>query len=110
MTRTLTFPSTALRTALSTGLAVGLAAVLSACGGAQEQTITERNTRVLSDAEVADAADATYLNPARDPEGDQLLGEPEGEPGEAVDYESVNENTDGNDPIETADRDADPSD
>lgn len=62
---------------------------------------------LVSDVE-ADASDTDFLNPERDPEGDSLNGEPLGSPNEAVDDESTNDDDDGNDPIETADEDADP--
>ena len=54
------------------------------------------------------AGDVEYLNSERDPEGDSINGEPAGSPVEALDDESTNDDDDGNDPIETADEDADP--
>ena len=62
---------------------------------------------LVSDVD-AESSDAEFLNPERDPEGDSINGEPLGSPNEAVDDESTNDDDDGNDPIETADEDADP--
>lgn len=85
-----------------------LTLALAACTDEVEvpEAIDEADSVIVLDGDAA--ADVEYLNPARDPEGDGLQGEPAGDEGEATDYESINENMDGNDPVETADRDADP--
>ena len=93
-------------------LTLPAAALLGLAGCSDEvevpEAIDEADSVIVLDDGAGD--DIEYLNSDRDPEGDGLQGEPAGEPGEAEDYESINENMDGNDPVETADRDADPLD